>query len=65
MQISDFLEESPFLDDLDHIVECFDKTTKPRFRDSKDNQYIKIGSTRDNDEKHNIRLGQLKLQGFV
>jgi len=46
-------------------VKCFDKTTKLRFRDSKDFQYIKFGSTRDTDEKYNIRFGQLKLQGFV
>jgi len=60
-----FLADSPFLDDLDHIVSCFDKTTKLRFRDSKDHQYVKFGSTRDNDEVYNIRFGQLKLQGSV
>ena len=46
-------------------MRCFDKTTKLRFRDSKDFQYIKFGSTRDTDEKYNIRFGLLKLQGFV
>ena len=60
-----FLADSPFLDDLDHIVACFDKTTKLRFRDSKDHQYVKFGSTRDNDKVYDIRFGQLKLQGSV
>lgn len=59
----DFLSDSPFHEDLEHIVKCFDRTTKLRFRDSKEFQYVKFGSTRDNDEKSNIRFGQLKLQG--
>ncbi|KAH9485816.1 Heat shock 70 kDa protein 12B [Psilocybe cubensis] len=58
-----FLEESDFIDDLDHIVRCFDKTTKPRFRNAEEPQYIKFGSTRDNDPECNIRLGQLRLAG--
>ncbi len=60
-----FLADSPFHEDLDHIVRCFDKTTKLRFRDSHNFQYIKFGSTRDTDEKFNIRFGQLKLKGFA
>ncbi|PPQ68957.1 LOW QUALITY PROTEIN: hypothetical protein CVT26_001828 [Gymnopilus dilepis] len=58
-----FLSESDFLDDLDTIVENFDKTTKVRFRNDGDPQYIKFGSTRDNDPHCNIRFGQLKLSG--
>ncbi|KAF5321822.1 hypothetical protein D9619_002184 [Psilocybe cf. subviscida] len=61
--LSNFLEESQFLLDLDHIVRCFDKTTKLRFRDDKEAQYIKFGSMRDNDALYNIRYGQLKLNG--
>ena len=61
----DFLAESPFVDDLEHIVRCFDKTTKLRFRKVNEPQYIKFGSTRDNDEAYNIRFGQLKLMGWV
>ncbi|KAF8962417.1 hypothetical protein BDZ97DRAFT_2022504 [Flammula alnicola] len=60
----EYLAESPFLDDLDHIVHCFDKTTKPRFRDAGEPQYVKFGSTRDNDANINIRFGQLKLEGL-
>ena len=59
----DFLADSPFVDDLEHIVRCFDKTTKLRFRKAEEPQYIKFGSTRDNDETYNIRFGQLKLMG--
>ncbi|KAF9478436.1 hypothetical protein BDN70DRAFT_933388 [Pholiota conissans] len=58
-----FLEDSPFVDDLRHIVQCFDKTTKLRFRNADTPQYVKFGSTRDNDANHNIRFGQLKLLG--
>jgi len=61
--LQSFLEDSHFLDDLDHIVSCFDKTTKLRFRKAEEPQYIKFGSTRDNDENYNIRFGQLKLMG--
>ena len=58
-----FLAESNFLDDLDHIVGCFDKTTKLRFRNAEEPQFVKFGSTRDNDGECNIRYGQLKMTG--
>ncbi|KAF8181796.1 hypothetical protein BJ912DRAFT_1145353 [Pholiota molesta] len=58
-----YLADSPFADDVDHIVRCFDKTTKMWFKNAEDAQYIKFGSTRDNDAGHNIRFGQLKLLG--
>ena len=61
----DFLAESPFIDDLEHIVQCFDKTTKLRFRHQHEYQYVKFGSTRDNDNKYNVRYGKLRLLGFV
>jgi len=54
---------SAFLDDLEHIVDYFDKTTKPRFRNSDEAQYLKVGGARDHDPSLNIRRGQLKLQG--
>ena len=59
----DYLQESPFLADLDNIVEYFDKTTKLRFRNSDEPQYVKFGEARDNDPNYNIRFGQLKIQG--
>ncbi|KAF9523663.1 hypothetical protein CPB83DRAFT_862441 [Crepidotus variabilis] len=61
--LQNLLAESSFLDDLDHITQCFDKTTKPRFRVEQDPQYIKFGSTRDNDANVNIRFGQMKVAG--
>jgi hypothetical protein len=59
------LKGSSFVDDLDHITSCFDKTTKLRFSKPDDPQYIKFGSTRDNDIPRNVRFGQLKLDGYV
>ena len=58
-----FLAESDFLEDLGYIVNCFDKTTKLRFRNADEPQFVKFGSTRDNDEDCNIRYGQLKMTG--
>ena len=60
-----FLSDSPFLNDLEHIIRIFDKTTKLRFRNAEEPQYVKFGSTRDNDEGCNIRFGQLKLKGWI
>ena len=63
LPILGFLAESDFLEDLNHIVKCFDKTTKLRFRNADEPQFVKFGSTRDNDEDCNIRYGQLKMTG--
>ncbi|KAG6918266.1 hypothetical protein DXG01_015640 [Tephrocybe rancida] len=57
------LEDSKFSDDVDHITRCFDTTTKLRFRNINEPQYIKFGSARDKDISLGIRAGQLKLQG--
>ncbi len=59
----DLLAESPFADDLDLICGCFDKTTKPRFRNAEDPQFIRFGAARDNDPTCGVRFGQLKLAG--
>ncbi|TFK18829.1 hypothetical protein FA15DRAFT_241935 [Coprinopsis marcescibilis] len=61
--LRNFLAKSDFIDDLAHIVSCFDKTTKLRFTGDKQPQYIKFGSIRDNDPSCQIRYGQLKLDG--
>jgi hypothetical protein len=58
------LGQSRFLGDIPHIVKCFDKTTKLRFRNADEPQYIKFGGIRDKDPKLNIRSGQLKLLGY-
>lgn len=43
---SEALMDSKYIDDLDHIMGYFDKTTKNRFIDAKESQYIEFG---DND----------------
>lgn len=45
------------------MMEVFDKTTKVRFRDADEPQYIKFGAVRDKDPEYDIRSGQLKLSG--
>ncbi|TFK33569.1 hypothetical protein BDQ12DRAFT_738725 [Crucibulum laeve] len=61
--LEQLLHDSKYVEDVDHIKRCFDKTTKLRFRNVNDPQYIKFGSARDKDLKVGIRSGQLKLQG--
>ncbi|KIJ04959.1 hypothetical protein PAXINDRAFT_21761 [Paxillus involutus ATCC 200175] len=45
------------------MKDIFDTTTKLRFRDPGDPQYIKFGAVRDKDPQYDIRAGQLKLAG--
>lgn len=47
------------------MLEHFDKSTKPVFKDATEPSYIKFGSMRCNDPKVNIRRGQLTLSGCV
>ncbi|KAF9523382.1 hypothetical protein CPB83DRAFT_799420 [Crepidotus variabilis] len=61
--LEEYLKDSPYFEDIDHVVRCFDLTTKLRFSSTEAAQYIKFGSTRDMDVEHNIRFGQLKLLG--
>ncbi|PBK65457.1 hypothetical protein ARMSODRAFT_1006578 [Armillaria solidipes] len=57
------LKNSKYYDDLGHITECFDKSTKLRFKDSAEPAFVKFGSLRDKDFACDIRSGQLKLKG--
>ncbi|KAG9312597.1 hypothetical protein JVU11DRAFT_6994 [Chiua virens] len=50
-------------ENLWNMSEIFDKTTKVRFRDVDEPQYIKFGGIRDKDPEYGIRSGQLKLIG--
>ena len=50
-------------DMVQQMKEIFDKTTKLRFRDADDPQYIKFGTVRDKDPGYDIRSGQMKLAG--
>ncbi|KIM36858.1 hypothetical protein M413DRAFT_281536 [Hebeloma cylindrosporum] len=57
------LQESAYLDDAPDIARRFDKTTKLRFRDPEEPQYIKFGSLKDKDPLVGIRSGQIRLNG--
>ncbi|KAH9485830.1 Heat shock 70 kDa protein 12A [Psilocybe cubensis] len=57
------LKDSRFAEDVPYITDCFDKTTKLRFRSDDETQFIKFGTIRDKDLALNIRNGQLKLSG--
>ena len=58
-----FLAESDFLEDLDHIVWCFIKTTKLHLEvfTADEPQFVKFGLMWDNDEDCNICYSQLKM----
>lgn len=59
------LQGSKYADDVKHIADCFDKTTKLRFRSTDEWSYIRFGRPRDKDEALNISNGQLKLSRYV
>ena len=61
----ELLKESAYgnEDDIRSMLEYFDKSTKPVFKDEKESSYIKFGSMGCNDPKVKIRRGQLMLTG--
>ena len=61
----DILQGSHYLEDAPDIARRFDKTTKLRFRDPEEPQFIKFGTLRDKDPRVGIRSGQIKLNGWV
>ncbi|PBK82153.1 hypothetical protein ARMGADRAFT_1019748 [Armillaria gallica] len=61
--IEDKLKGSRFAEEVGNIAECFDKTTKLRFRNAEEPAYVKFGSMKDKDLTLDIRSGQLKLAG--
>ena len=56
-----FLADSPFAGDVEHIVRCFDKITKLRFRDAEERLYIKFESIRVNEGHYTRRLYPMVL----
>ncbi|GJE90679.1 HSP70 family protein [Phanerochaete sordida] len=50
-------------EDLMTMMESFEKSTKPTFKDPADRSFIKFGSMRDRDPDVGIRSGQLTLEG--
>ena len=61
----EILQGSAYLDDAFDIAQRFDKTTKLRFRDPEEAQYIKFGTFKDKDPRVGIRSGQIRLNGCV
>ncbi|CAA7263131.1 unnamed protein product [Cyclocybe aegerita] len=61
--LNDLLQGSKFVADIPNMTDRFDKTTKLRFVNSEEPQYIKFGTPRDKDLSLNIRSGQLRLPG--
>jgi hypothetical protein len=59
------LQGSRYLEDAPDIARRFDKTTKLRFRDAEEPQFIKFGSLKDKDPRVGIRSGQIRLNGWV
>ncbi|KAK7472127.1 hypothetical protein VKT23_000249 [Stygiomarasmius scandens] len=57
------LANSHFLEDIDHICQCFDRTTKFHFKNPDEMAFIKFGTTRDKDPNVGIRSGQMKIPG--
>ncbi|EKM51017.1 uncharacterized protein PHACADRAFT_32060 [Phanerochaete carnosa HHB-10118-sp] len=50
-------------EDLKTMLESFERSTKPTFKDPSDRSFIKFGSMRDRDPDVGIRGGQLTLEG--
>ena len=50
-------------EDIKTMLDYFDKSTKPIFKDANESAYIKFGSMGCNDPKVKIRRGQLLLSG--
>ncbi|KAK0196207.1 hypothetical protein F5146DRAFT_1028844 [Armillaria mellea] len=57
------LKGSQYEGEAELIAECFDKTTKHRFRSTNEPAYIKFGTMRDMNAQLDIRSGQLRLAG--
>ena len=47
------------------MMEYFDGTTKPTFRDPSTKAYIRFGGPRDTDANYGIKRGVLTLPGYV
>ncbi|OSX61856.1 hypothetical protein POSPLADRAFT_1145484 [Postia placenta MAD-698-R-SB12] len=50
-------------EDIRTMLECFEKSTKPIFKDASETSYIRFGSMSCNDPAVGIRRGQLVLAG--
>uniref|UniRef100_A0A8H7Y9N2 Protein kinase domain-containing protein n=1 Tax=Psilocybe cubensis TaxID=181762 RepID=A0A8H7Y9N2_PSICU len=57
------LSDSKFKDRADIVLQSFERTTKFRFSNPGEPEYLTIGGAKDNDKKRHIKRGQLRLQG--
>ena len=64
---SDKLRGSRFNNEefIDAMIDSFEQSAKPTFRDVTKTSYIKFGGPRDMDEQHDIKRGVLTLSGYV
>ncbi|KAH0836421.1 hypothetical protein J3R83DRAFT_8024 [Lanmaoa asiatica] len=49
---------------IDDITNTFDQTTKLHICNAEQPAYIKVGSLRENDGRHDIKAGKLRLSGY-
>ncbi|KAK0212127.1 hypothetical protein DFS33DRAFT_1389182 [Desarmillaria ectypa] len=61
--LRDKLKGTAYTEMADIIADCFDKTTKLRFRNAKEPAYIQFGTIQDNDPALGIRGGRLAFPG--
>ena len=52
-------------EDLRTMLEQFEKSAKPTFKDATDRSFMRFGSTRDKDLDYGIRGGQIAMEGYV
>ena len=66
-EYKDKLIDTRFVDDgfIDSMLQSFESTAKPTFRDATKTSYIKFGGPRDTDDKCGIKRGVLSLSGCV
>ena len=57
------LANSRYKDDIPIMIERFEDSTKPLFKDNKGKAFIHFGLLRDRDPEVGIRSGQLILDG--
>ncbi|KAH9912671.1 uncharacterized protein B0H18DRAFT_942250 [Fomitopsis serialis] len=63
--LEDKLKDSRFANDdfVNSMLESFESSAKPTFRDTTKTSYVKFGGPRDNDDKCGIKRGVLALSG--
>ncbi|PFH47369.1 hypothetical protein AMATHDRAFT_67869 [Amanita thiersii Skay4041] len=57
------LQGSRYRDDVDHMTNIFDRSTKLSFRNPASPAFIRFGTARDKDLTVDIKSGQMKLSG--